>query len=162
VTGTTTEGSAESWATLVARGDYRRVVESAEQRGIDDALRSASAGELGALADAARFIGRGDLARRALQAIRSRFAGSDRAASAAFLLGKLTEDLGRPKAAVEWYDRYLAEAPGGPLAPEAMGRRMLALQHNGDTDGSRRAAAEYLKRFPNGPYAGVARETAKP
>ena len=147
-----------SWSELAAKGDYASIVRAAEDRGIDRAIAGASADELRALADAARFSGRPALAQRALLAIRSRFAGTKAATGAAFVLGRMV-DGSDAKAAVTWYDRYLAE--GGPLAAEAQGRRMLALRRSGDKDASRRAAVDYLRRFPEGPYARQARELSR-
>jgi hypothetical protein len=74
------------------------------------------------------------------------------------LLGRVADDARDPAGAVGWYDRYLAEASHGSLAGEALGRRMLAIRRLNDAENSRRAASEYLDRFPGGPYAGVARE----
>ena len=147
-----------SWSELAAKGDYASIVRAAEDRGIDQVIAGASADELRALADAARFSGRAALAQRALLAIRSRFAGSKAATGAAFVLGRMV-DGSDPRAAVTWYDRYLAE--GGPMAAEALGRRMLALHRSGDNGASRRAASEYLRRFPDGPYASQARELSR-
>lgn len=152
----------QSWAALAAQGRYREVLKAARQRGMNATLTSASARDLAILADAARFSGQNDLAERALLAVRSRFPQTPQAHSAAFLLGRLADERGAPSAAVGWYDRYLAEAPSGGLVPEALGRRMLALKKAGDVAGSRKAALDYLRRFPNGPYAGVAREVARP
>jgi hypothetical protein len=153
---------AESWTALGAKGQHQRVIEEAERRGIDTSLDSAGEADLSALADAARYAGRIELARRALMAVRTRFAGSPRAQAAAFLLGRMMDDAGSARAAVEWYDRYLAEAPQGPLAAEALGRRMVALRHLGDVEACRRSARDYLRQFPSGPYAGVAGEIAEP
>ncbi len=165
----TTAGSAEvsngevvSWSQRVARGEYAVVVSEAEARGIDGVLGAASMADVGALADAARFVGKGSLATRCLHTLRSRFPGTARAASAAFVLGRTAEDAGSSSTALGWYDTYLAEAPGGPLAPEALGRRMLALRRMGNTGAARQAAEVYLRRFPNGPYSGVAREMTTP
>lgn len=150
------------WSELVASGSYKQIVAEAESRGIDAAVASVSESDLSALADAARFSGRGDVARKALTAMRSRFPRSAHAASAAFLLGRMSEDGGNMRAAIGWYDSYLAEAPGGALAAEAMGRRMVAMRRAGQTGEARRAAEAYLARFPKGPYAGVAREMVAP
>jgi len=79
----------------------------AEARGIDATIAASPLPEIAALADAARYTGRNDLARRALLAERSRFPGSPEARSAAFLLGRMAE-AGSPAAAIDWYDRYLA------------------------------------------------------
>jgi transmembrane sensor len=150
------ERAAPSWIELASKGEYASIVRSAEERGIDQAIAGSSADELRALADAARFTGRPALAQRALLTIRSRFPGTKAATAAAFVLGRMLDGGGNARSAVSWYDRYLAE--GGPLAPEALGRRMLALRRAGEGEQSRSAAREYLRRFPDGPYARQARE----
>ena len=71
--------------------------------------------------------------------------------SAAFLLGRMADDGGSPAQALRWYDTYLEQAPGGGLAAEALGRRMLALKRLGNVPQSQDAARDYLRRFPNGP-----------
>jgi transmembrane sensor len=119
-------------------------------------LASGSSEQLMALADSARFSGRIDLAERALRTVRRRFVGSPAAASAAFLLGKMAEDAGNLASAASHYDAHLRES--GQLVPEASGRKMLVLYRLGDINGARAAAKEYLKRFPEGPYARQARE----
>ncbi len=150
--------SPETWTVLAGRGEFKRIVEQAEERGVDGVLQSAGLAELWAFADASRITGRGAYARRALLAVRDRFAGSQRAASAAFLLGRMSDDGGSPAGAVKWYDQYLAEAPGGTFAPEAQGRRMVALKRSGNQEAGRRSAEAYLRMYPNGPYAAVARD----
>jgi len=155
---TPVEKPAPSWTELLAKGDYASIVRAAEERGIDQAIADASADELRALADAARFSGRPALAQRALLAVRSRFAGTKAATGAAFVIGRMADTSGDLRSAVTWYDRYLAE--GGPLAAEAAGRKMVALRRAGDAAASRAAAVEYLQRFPTGPYARQARELA--
>ena len=151
-----------SWSELAAHGDYAAILSDAEQRGLETVLSTGSESDLAMLSDAARFRGRSDLAARALNATRSRFPGTSRAASAAYVLGRMADDAGQAVAALGWYDRYLSEAPGGPLAPEAMGRRMLLLRKTGNLSAARQAAELYLQRFPKGPYAGVAREMTAP
>lgn len=147
-----------AWAVLASRGEYPRIISEAEARGIDAVLASGSDSDLAALADAARFVGRMDIATRTLNATRTRFPGSSRAASAAYILGRMADDAGNVAGALSWYDRYLSEAPGGALAPEAMGRRILLLKKSGNAAAARQAAEVYLQRFPKGPYSGVARE----
>ena len=143
----------------MAAGDYRTVVSEAEARGVDAVLGRVALPDLAALADASRYAGRQDLARRALLAERARFSGSPEARAAAFLLGRIADDAGGPPGpAVRWYDDYLSEAPGGAFAAEALGRKLAALARAGDP-AARAAAAEYLRRYPEGPYAGQARET---
>ncbi len=148
-----------SWAALNARGAYQDVLDAAEKRGIDSTLSGASAQDLRALADAARFNGSSSLAQRALLSLRSRFRGTPSATSAAFLLGRLADDGGNAQSALTYYDQYLAE--GGSLAPEASGRRMLVLQRLGDRTRARKAALDYLRRFPKGPYAAQAKNLTR-
>jgi hypothetical protein len=146
------------WPRRVAAGDFRGVVADAEAHGVDAALGGASLRDLAALADAARFTGRPDLARRALLAERARFSGSPEARAAAFLLGRIADDAGgSPASAVRWYDDYLREAPGGAFAAEALGRKLAALRSAGDP-AARTTASEYLRRYPEGPYAAQARD----
>jgi hypothetical protein len=110
------------------------------------------------LADAARYAGRPALAHDALLSVRARFAWASEARGAAFLLGRLADDGGGPtQGAVVWYDTYLAESPSGPFAAEALGRKLTALRRAKDP-AARSAADEYLRRYPDGPYAPAARE----
>lgn len=148
----------DPWSVLVARGEYARVLDIAERHGMEETLGSASVEDLAALADAARLAGRGNLAERALLQLRARFPGTSRALSAAFLLGRMEDDGGNAAAAVSWYERYLGESPNGSLAAEALGRRMMAMRRLNDEESARRAAKDYLERFPNGPHAGIARQ----
>jgi hypothetical protein len=145
------------WSRLVAHGEFGSVVADAEAEGIDQVLRRRSLPEIEALATAARLARRTDLAVRILGATRARFPGAPAAQEAAFHLGRLADDQDLdPSAAVAWYDRYLAESPGGPLAAEARGRRMLAL-HRLHAATAPAAARDYLAHHPTGPHATSAR-----
>lgn len=166
---------ASSWEARVASGSFQGVITEAEALGVERCLKQAPVASLAALADAARYARRPELARRALLAERQRFEGSKAAQDAAFLLGRLAEDAFRDaRQAVRWYDRYLAEAGQGTYAAEALGRKMLALDRlresggNGDNDGdndtatgdradARAAAEQYLAGYPDGPFAARAR-----
>jgi len=147
---------ARSWPSALAAGDFTFIVEDAE-RDLPHALRLASSDDLAALADAARYQRRDDLARRALEAQRRRFHGSPRAADAAFFLGRLDENDGAGLVhALRWYDRYLGEAPSGSYAAEALGRKMVAMRDLYGVTTARTVADEYVRRFPRGSYAGAA------
>lgn len=149
------------WSQRIARGEFQAVLQDAEQKGIDATLRSASAADLAALADAARYVRRGELARRALLAERRRFPDSIHAREAAFFLGGLSEDetgTGSPRIALDWYERYLGESPRGPYAPQALGRQMVLVHKLRGAAAARSIAEEYLERFPDGPYAAPARK----
>jgi ferric-dicitrate binding protein FerR (iron transport regulator) len=144
------------WTQQVAQGNFEAVVEQAERRGVEQTLASGSLEQLTALADAARYAGRTQLARRVLLAERQRFPSSAPARDAAFFLGRLAEDGG--SGAIEWYDRYMAESPRGPYASQALGRKMMLIHQQRGALHARPIAGEYLSRYPNGPYAAAARK----
>ncbi|XXX80886.1 FecR domain-containing protein [Sorangium sp. So ce134] len=154
--------AAPSWAKRVAAGDFRSVLAEAEQRGLGGVLEHGSLDDLVALADAARYARRGDVAQRALTATRKRFPGTSHGKAAAFLLGRMVDDGGSPGAAVAWYDAYLAESPGGPFAAEALGRKMVAVERTAGRAAARPIAELYLKRHPRGAHAPVARDLVNP
>src|SRR4051794_32871539 len=123
-----------SWTAALAAGDFQMILVEAEHRGLRRSLADARSEDLAALADAARYLRRDDVARQALIAQRDRFPQSDRAHEAAFLLGRLTEGGSEGRGgdgdvrALGWYDRYLNEAPSGAYASEALGRKMTATE----------------------------------
>ena len=115
----------ESWGRRLAEGDFEAVIAGAERRGMGDVLAHGSPADLAALADAARYTRRGDLARRALLAERARFAGSAEAREASYFLGVLAEDQGAWREALSWYARYRRDDPGGTYAAPALGRTLV-------------------------------------
>ncbi|HEX7508810.1 MAG TPA: FecR domain-containing protein [Polyangia bacterium] len=148
----------QSWVEAVAAGQWDRVLAEVDHAGVRHTLARASSEELLALADAARYRRRTGLARSALLAERNRFPGSPSALDAAFLLGRLAEPRqGEIGDAVKWYDTYLAGAPAGTYASEALGRKMMATKQIRGSSAAESLAREYLRRFPAGPYAGAAR-----
>ena len=146
-----------SWARELARGNAEQVVNDALARGLDESLTQSSGSELSALADAARYTRRDAIARKALLVERSRFAGSRMAIDAGLLLGRLAESEHSDGEALRWFDTYLAEAPSGAHASEALGRKMAVVRHSGNTAAARAVAEEYLARYPNGTYSSAAR-----
>jgi FecR protein len=145
-----------AWTKQVAQGRFNDVLAQAEQRGMSRTLDSGSLEELSALADAARYAGRGPIAKRVLLAQRQRFPSSSAARDAAFFLGRLAEDSGG--GAVDWYERYVSESPRGAYASQAFGRKMMLLYKQRGATAARPVATEYLARYPNGPYAAAARK----
>ena len=165
---TSTEGAASrdaqartGWAAEVARGEYAAVLRKAKEKGWAQVLEGANTQDLMAVANAARFLGRTDSSREALEALRRRFKGTSAAQSATYILGRLAEP-SSSKEAISLYLQYEREAPNGPLVAEAVGRRLLLLQATGDRSGTERLARDYVTRFPDGPYAGVARKIVLP
>ena len=147
---------ARAWRAALAAGDFATIIQEAS-RDLGGVLRTAGSDNLAALADAARYQRRDDLARRALAAQRQRFPRSPRAVDAAFFLGRLDENGGGGLIhALRWYDRYLEEAPNGSYAAEALGRRMIALRELYGIAAARPVAEVYVRRFPRGSYAGAA------
>lgn len=147
----------ESWAKLVAGGQFETVIRLATDRGTAGCIRSCGAADLRALADAARYTGRTDLALEALQGLRTRFRGSGEERSAAFLLGRVEESRGAAARAESWYETYLKERPGGELAAEALAGRMRSVSATSGRKAAAPLAREYLSRYPNGVHAEAAR-----
>jgi transmembrane sensor len=150
--------TAPDWRKLASSGQYAQALDAAEAVGFGEECNHASAADLVTLGDAARYSGRFARARDAYSAVRRRFPRDERAAVAAFALGRLSADqLGDQADAASWFRTYLAEHPEGRLARDALGRLVEALQRGGDTAGARREARRYLDHYPDGPHAEVAR-----
>lgn len=142
----------------LASGQWDLILADVERDGIEQSLKTLSSDELFALADAARYRHRATLARAALLAVEERFPNSPRALDAVFLLGRVEELRADGKsAALKRYDEYLARAPSGTYAAEALGRKLSLVKEMEGPESARRVAAEYLLRFPNGSYAEAAR-----
>jgi len=147
----------ESFSQLGTKGLHARIIEQAERFDVDQVTATVSAGELLALGNAARFMGKTAIALKAYGALRDRFAGAADSAAAAFFLGRLTEPT-NPGASMQWYEKYLAEAPNGVFIPDASGRHLVLLNQVRGKEAALEPARDYLERFPSGPYAGFARK----
>jgi TolA-binding protein len=146
------------WADELASGHWDRILADVERTGLAAALDKATSEDLFALANAARYRRRTDLARAALLAERRRFPASPRALDAIFLLGRVEESGERSTArALAYYEEYLAIVPSGAYAAEALGRKMTLTSELAGPAEARPIAEEYLRRFPKGSYAGSAR-----
>jgi ferric-dicitrate binding protein FerR (iron transport regulator)/TolA-binding protein len=146
------------WRDALAKGEWDRILAEAERAGMKATLETAPGDDLFALADAARYRRRLDVAQSALLAHRRRFPSSPRAAEAVFLLGRVAElgSAGRATA-LQRYDEYLGRAPTGTYAAEALGRKMTLLNEAGKAQEARAIAQAYLRRFPRASYASAAR-----
>jgi tetratricopeptide (TPR) repeat protein len=143
------------WAKLVASGEFRQVTREADSMGLMVCLAKCSATDLRALADASRYIGRLDTAEAALRALHDNHPAQS--TTAAYLLGVVDESRGRNASALRWYNEYLSGASGGSFSSEAKAARLRMLVATGDKVAARRAATEYLERYPSGSAAGLSR-----
>jgi TolA-binding protein len=97
----------------------------------------------------------------ALRLLRARFAGTKRASLAAFALGKLEFDNhGAYAEAADWFRICLKERPKGELSREANGRLLEATLRSGRSATAREIALQYLRDYPDGPHAELARNTS--
>jgi FecR protein len=147
---------ASSWTAKLAAGRAADILEQVDRLGLEPSLAGRSAEDLAALADAARYRGRPEIALRALLMLRQRFSRSNAGIDAAFQLGRL-EQAAHPDEAIRWYDRYLQEAPAGPYAAEALGLEMVTVQRFYGSAGARPVAQKYLESYPSGAYAAAAK-----
>ncbi len=151
------------WKELAKHQRYREALASAEAEGFEATCGKVSARDLVSLGNAARFAGSAARAEQAFKAARSRFSGSSEASMAAFYLGRIAYDQrGDRRQAVQWFQNYLREAPGGAFAREAAGRLLEAERALGDRAAAQLAARSYLEKYPSGPHAGLAREVLEP
>jgi TolA-binding protein len=147
----------DSWQALARAGKYKLALTAANNVGFDNEVAKVSAEDLSLLADTARFGGNVDESIRAYLNLRRRFPHTGLAANAAFAIGRMEFDQhGAFAEAERWFANYLAEQPRGPLAREALGRRMEALDRSGNLDVARAVAASYQKHYPRGPHIHLA------
>jgi hypothetical protein len=147
----------DRWKALCLARDYGGAVSAAEEQGIDGLVATLEREDLWRLGNAARYARRPAISEKIYLAVRSRFAGSGRAATAAFMLGRIQlDERGDPDGARGWFERYLEEAPSGPLAEEALGRLIDACDKAGHGEEAAARAREYLSRHQDGPFAKLA------
>jgi transmembrane sensor len=152
---------APDWQALARANHFAAALTAARTAGFTAECNRASAEELELLADLARYGRDGDAEGRALRLLRTRFAGTKRASLAAFALGKLEFDNhGAYAEAAEWFRVYLKERPKGELAREASGRLLEASLRAGRSASARELAAQYLRDYPEGPHADLARSVS--
>jgi hypothetical protein len=151
------EPSGSRWESLLASRRYREAIDDAEAQGLPAICDRADVAALLRLGDAARFGGRVESAAMVLRRLRERFPQDERASVAAFHLGRMAFDQSAYDDALGWFQTYLRERPTGPLAREASGRVVEALERGGHHERARAAASRYLQDFPNGPHAELAR-----
>ena len=118
------------WAGPVSKGRFEETVSRARRLGVDTALAECPPRGLFALADAARYLGKFDLARSALLAIRKR--SPEDASKAAFFLGRLEEARGNLELALDSYAQAMEGDPEPHFAQEArVGKARIAKRMRG-------------------------------
>jgi transmembrane sensor len=148
----------EAWRDLLAAGRLQEGLRAAERASFGRVCQTATAKELLGLADGASLFGSSKRAVTALRVLRQRFPASPEASTAAFTLGRIAFEQKHAYAeAASWFATYLREQPSGPLMGDSVGRLMEARLRAGDQTGARTDAEQYLRRFPEGPYASEAR-----
>ncbi len=144
-----------SWRSQVAAGAFAEVVAAARDEGLEKALKR-DLDEVFALGEAARYLKDDALAKRSFVAVRDRAPKSIDAAQSALLLGRISEQQAQWAGADHWYERCELDGHAA-LIPEALGRRVVVLEHLGELDQAKAVARRYLALDPSGPWAAVAR-----
>jgi len=147
---------APAWKALLDDGQYRKLLTELGADQVEQALWQAEPSQLIDLGAAAREL-RDGRAGYIYSVTRSRFPGTDAAADAAFVLGRMQFHSGAHRGSATWFETYLRERPDGRFTREAAGRLVEAYHRSGDEDRARDAAERYLARYPNGPHADLAR-----
>lgn len=148
--------SEPAWKELAENSEYEEVLSSLSAEQFEEAVWQGDASDLVNLAAAARRT-RDARAGYIYNVVRSRFSGTDSAANAAFMLGRMQFHAGAPGVAATWLETYLRERPNGRFAREAAGRLIEAYLRADDTSRATAAAQRYLARHPRGPHAALAR-----
>lgn len=151
-----TSSAPPPWKAMLDEGRYDALLTELGPSQLEQALWQAAPRQLIDLGAAARHL-RDNRAGYIYSVARSRFPGTDAAADAAFVLGRMQFHSGTYRTSATWFETYLRERPDGRFAREAAGRVVEAYDQSGDDDRARDAAEEYLRRYPNGPHAGLAR-----
>lgn len=153
--------SEASFTDLVRAGAFEQVVSAATQAGLAKTLQRNSAQDVRALADAARYLHRTELAVRSLTVLRTRFPGTHQSSAAAFLLGRTYENAEQLEAARHFYELYERETPGGEFAAEALAGRMRTVTSLQGSEAGSALARQYLQRYPRGVHSKTARALAR-
>lgn len=147
-----------AWMALSRQGHYQQAYALLEPQERLRERQAEGAARVLLLGETARLSGHGEDARLSYEAVRARFRKSRVAAQAAFQLGRLADGSGRPSDAARWFETYLTEDPGGPMAAAALGRLLESRVALGQMPAAVEAARTYLKKYPAGAHADAARK----
>jgi hypothetical protein len=150
------------WRFFALRDDAASAYAAAEQAGFSSLAGSMPQTDVLLLGDMARQAKKPERAKEAYLAVRDRFPGQPASIDAALRMGHLMAEVSHDDArAAWWYERALREAPSGATAPEAMSRWLEVLARGPDHGAARNVAQDYLRRFPNGDDAALARDVLR-
>lgn len=122
-----------------------------------DTRNASSAGELFERARAAHLSGDAKLAVKLYRLLERRYPSSREAHVSWVVLGRLyLEQLGDPRAALSYFDRYIEK--NGPNQPEALIGRARCLRALGRTQDEVQTLRRLAERYPDSFYAGRARD----
>lgn len=138
------------WRALADRGDHQAAWEALGEGGVARRVRTASARELFLLSDVARLAGHPADAVVPLEAIVSRHSQSPEAPTAAFTLGRVYTQLGRPAEAARAYERALALPLSPNLRGDALARLAETQRDAGRGTDACVTAQRYLSEVPSG------------
>jgi transmembrane sensor len=144
----TSNPAAGHWRSLAHSKDYEGAFAALQREG-GSAVKDEPK-DLLLAADVARLSGHPAEAVQHLTGLLRRFPQDSRAASAAFTLGRLHEQSGKPDRAAQSFARVRTLAPGGPLAEDALAHEVENLARSGQASVARARAEEYLRLYPNG------------
>jgi transmembrane sensor len=142
------------WRAAAGRSQYRDALAAAIAEGFSEQCERLGAEDVLLLGDVARFAKDLRRAEEAYQAARRRFPTADRPVYSLALVAFQRSDYAT---AARLFEAYVKHSPRGALAQEAAGRLIEARLKAGDTASAHQAAADYLRAYPDGPYAAIAR-----
>ncbi len=142
--------------------DWSGAVDAISNEELDQIVQSESLDVLWPLANRARHTAKAEVASQLFEAIRRRFANTNRAETAAFLLGKIALHLNKDlKGARDWLETYRKESPQGALIEESLGLLIGVYRQLGDNIDARRVALEYLQHYKGGLFEERARRALR-
>ena len=146
------------WRAIERQGKLKEAFAAAMREGDwNQACQQLGAADLVKLGNMARVAGHAEHAEVAYRAALRRNPNADRAV---YELGRLAFDQRKNYAAAEsYFSEYVKRFPTGALVGEAAGLLLESRIKAGHNAGARDAAASYLRSFPNGPHAKLARDT---
>jgi len=150
-----------SWRALAGRAKYKDALAAALKKDHwPQELAHGNAEDVVSLGDVARLAGDVERAEEAYRTALRRFPSLDRPV---FSLGRMAfEQRHDYLAAAQWFASYVQQFPHGALIAEAAGRLLEARLATGDTAAAHAEATRYLRAYPTGPHAALARRILAP